>query len=161
MCCQARHFVLPPIVAAVSAGQLMTIDVLCEETERLGGPETVVRLLDQPFGPENLTALHVCVTRRDLRTAMHLVKKGARTDIGDSRGQSASELAIANSQQKLGDYLRRVRRVGREVATGATRGLGSQLDSLRERPRDDYRGRSQTCTESSPVLQEAVVLPRS
>ena len=93
---RARHHVVPPVVAAASAGQLMTIDVLVEETERLGGPESVSRLVDQNFGPDNLTALHVAVRRRDLRTAIHLVKKGARTDLGDARGVSPGELLCGN-----------------------------------------------------------------
>ncbi|KAH8059524.1 hypothetical protein JL721_9262 [Aureococcus anophagefferens] len=114
---KGRHYVVPPIAAAASAGQLMTIDVLVEETERLGGPETVTRLVDQNFGPDNLTALHVAVRRRDLRTCIHLVKKGARTDLGDARGTSPGELALQLQQQKLGDYLRRVRRVGRELVS--------------------------------------------
>ncbi|KAH8048724.1 hypothetical protein JL722_12345 [Aureococcus anophagefferens] len=114
---KGRHYVVPPIAAAASAGQLMTIDVLVEETERFGGPETVTRLVDQNFGPDNLTALHVAVRRRDLRTCIHLVKKGARTDLGDARGTSPGELALQLQQQKLGDYLRRVRRVGRELVS--------------------------------------------
>lgn len=110
-----RSFVTPPLAAATSTGQLMTIDVLCEETERNRGPEGVARLLDQPFGPKNYTALHVAVARRDLRTAIHLVKRGARTELGDARGLSPSELAIHARQPRTGDYLRKVRRVGRDV----------------------------------------------
>ena len=53
------------LVAAASAAQLHAIDVLVEETEREHGPETVQRLLDQPYGPDNYTALHLAVTRRD------------------------------------------------------------------------------------------------
>ena len=65
---ESRRVVLPPLVAAASAAQLHAIDVLVEETEREHGPETVQRLLDQPYGPDNYTALHLAVTRRDLRT---------------------------------------------------------------------------------------------
>jgi hypothetical protein len=114
---ESRRVVLPPLVAAASAAQLHAIDVLVEETEREHGPETVQRLLDQPYGPDNYTALHLAVTRRDLRTCVHLVKKGARTEVGDARGVSPSELAIHMQQPRLGDYLRRVRRVGREVVS--------------------------------------------
>ena len=46
-----------------------------------------------------------------------MVKKGARTEVGDARGVSPSELAIHMQQPRLGDYLRRVRRVGREVVS--------------------------------------------
>ena len=114
---ESRRVVLPPLVAAASAAQLHCIDVMVEETEREHGPETVQRLLDQPYGPDNYTALHLAVTRRDLRTCVHLVKKGARTEVGDARGVSPSELAIHMQQPRLGDYLRRVRRVGREVVS--------------------------------------------
>lgn len=112
---ETRRTVLPPLVAATSAAQLHAIDVLCEETERAHGPETLQRLLDQPFGKDNYTALHLAVSRRDLRTCVHLVKRGARTEVGDARGVSPSELAIHMQQPRLGDYLRRVRRVNGEV----------------------------------------------
>ena len=86
---ESRRVVLPPLVAAASAAQLHAIDVLVEETEREHGPETVQRLLDQPYGPDNYTALHLAVTRRDLRTCVHLVKKGARTEVGDERAAAS------------------------------------------------------------------------